>query len=198
VGRLAATPFDPEHPLWQFHVLRYEAGSALIIRLHHCMADGVALFALLASLADGAAVLGPDPQDAGQDRDHDKTPPGMLRHMLRPLRDAARRTAEDPRHALQQGARAVRDGFALATQSDDSPTRVKGRLSGVKLVTWAGTLSLALVKAVGHALGGTVNDVMLASVAGALGAWLREQGDDPTGQLIRAMVPVNLRPLKDA
>ena len=40
--------------------------------------------------------------------------------------------------------------------------------------------------------------MLLASVAGAIGAWLRSQGDDPAGKEIRAMVPVNLRPLDQA
>jgi hypothetical protein len=54
------------------------------------------------------------------------------------------------------------------------------------------------VKAVGQALGGSINDVLLASVAGAIGSYLRDKGEDPTGKEIRAMVPVNLRPLDKA
>jgi len=59
-------------------------------------------------------------------------------------------------------------------------------------------LPLAEVKAVGRALGASINDVLLASVAGAIGSWLREQGEDVAGKAIRAMVPVNLRPLEKA
>jgi WS/DGAT/MGAT family acyltransferase len=51
---------------------------------------------------------------------------------------------------------------------------------------------------VGRALNCSVNDVLLACVAGALGAYLRSLGDDVTGQEIRAMIPVNLRPLEEA
>ena len=54
------------------------------------------------------------------------------------------------------------------------------------------------VKAIGKALGCSVNDVLLACVAGAIGGYLRDRGDDPTGKEIRAMVPVNLRPLEKA
>ncbi len=193
VGELAAEPFDPRHPLWQFHLLRYPGGSALVFRLHHCIADGIALFALLGSLADGAAELGPGSPGAFRDDGH-----GLLAHRLRPVRSAAAQALEEPRQALRQGARALLDAFALVTQPDDSPTRLKGSIDGVKIATWAEPLPLAQVKAVGRALGGSVNDVLLACAAGALGAWLREQGDDPTGQVIRAMVPVNLRPLHDA
>jgi WS/DGAT/MGAT family acyltransferase len=82
--------------------------------------------------------------------------------------------------------------------ADDSPTLLKGKPNGTKRVAWGEPLPLADVKAIGKALGCSVNDLLLASVAGAIGAWLREQGDDPAGKEIRAMVPVNLRPLDAA
>ena len=59
-------------------------------------------------------------------------------------------------------------------------------------------MSLDRVKTVGRGLGCSVNDVLLACVAGAIGAYLREVGDDPSGKEIRAMVPVNLRPPEEA
>ena len=59
-------------------------------------------------------------------------------------------------------------------------------------------MPLAQVKAIGKALNCSINDVLLACVAGAIGAYLRAHGDDPTGQEIRAMVPVNLRPMEHA
>src|SRR4029079_720106 len=44
VSRLAMTPLDPAHPMWQFHLVdRYDGGSALIARIHHSYADGIAL-----------------------------------------------------------------------------------------------------------------------------------------------------------
>ncbi|MBI5255904.1 MAG: wax ester/triacylglycerol synthase family O-acyltransferase [Burkholderiales bacterium] len=193
IGALATTRFDPRRPLWQFHLLPYQGGSALIFRLHHCMVDGIALVALLNSLADDAPVLGPTTPLPTADDSH-----GPLAQWLQPLRSAVAHAVEEPRAVLRQGLQAVRDGVSLATQPDDSPTRLKGPLEGVKLATWHPPLPLPALKAAAHALGGTVNDLLLACVAGALGAWLREQGDDPTGQSIRVMVPVNLRPPEDA
>ena len=52
--------------------------------------------------------------------------------------------------------------------------------------------------AVGQALGASINDVLLSCVAGAIGAYLRDRGEDPSGKEIRSMVPFNLRPLEDA
>jgi diacylglycerol O-acyltransferase / wax synthase len=65
-------------------------------------------------------------------------------------------------------------------------------------VAWCDPLPLDEVKAASKALGVSINDVLLACVAGAIGEYLRAKGDDPAGQEIRAMVPVNLRPLSEA
>ena len=55
VSRLAATPLNPAWPLWQFHVVEnYRGGSAVIIRIHHCYADGIALVQVLLSMTDVA------------------------------------------------------------------------------------------------------------------------------------------------
>jgi WS/DGAT/MGAT family acyltransferase len=82
--------------------------------------------------------------------------------------------------------------------ADDSPTRLKGKPAGVKVVAWSEPMPLDRVKAIGRALDCSINDVLLSAVSGAIGAYLREQGDDTAGQEIRAMVPVNLRPLEKA
>ncbi len=54
VADLAATPLDPLHPLWQFHIVEdYEGGAAIVARIHHAIADGIALIGVLLSLTDG-------------------------------------------------------------------------------------------------------------------------------------------------
>ena len=53
VSRLVATPLDPARPLWQFHLVdNYDGGSALIVRIHHCYADGIALVRVMLSMTD--------------------------------------------------------------------------------------------------------------------------------------------------
>jgi WS/DGAT/MGAT family acyltransferase len=98
----------------------------------------------------------------------------------------------------RSGYQVLRDVAAMALMPDDSPTALKGRPSGTKKVAWGEPISLDDVKALGKALGCSVNDVLLACVAGAIGGYLRQRGDDPDGKEIRAMVPVNLRPLDKA
>ena len=56
VSRLATTPLDPARPLWQFHLVdNYDGGSALIVRIHHCYADGIALVHVMLSMTDASA-----------------------------------------------------------------------------------------------------------------------------------------------
>ncbi len=53
VSRLATTPLDPARPMWQFHLVdNYDGGSAVIVRIHHCYADGIALVRVMLSMTD--------------------------------------------------------------------------------------------------------------------------------------------------
>ena len=224
VAALTGEPFDPAHPLWQFHLVEDLDGgegagrSALIARVHHCVGDGIALISVLLSITDGGR---PPPARALQTHEDDATDPGewLAEALIRPVADATiraigltgdgmARSIELMAHPTQPvagglemariGMQAVGDLAALALMPDDSPTRLKGKATPGKRVAWGEPLPLAEVKAVGQALGASINDVLLSCVAGAIGAYLREQGEDPTGKDIRAMVPVNLRPLEDA
>ncbi|MEN9418451.1 MAG: hypothetical protein RI988_2071, partial [Pseudomonadota bacterium] len=96
------------------------------------------------------------------------------------------------------GVQLAGDATSILLMPDDSPTRLKGALAGRKVVAWSEPMPLAEVKSIGKGLNCSVNDVLLACVAGAIGRYLRACGDDPTGQEIRAMVPVNLRPPEQA
>ena len=213
-GELAVTPLDPDRALWQFHLIEdYDGGSALIARIHHCIGDGIALTSVMLSITDG----GTDPPRrrprstaaAGGLADSVMRPLGELSAKALALYDASlARTLgllSHPQHGLAgtlDGVRAARqvlgDVAALALMPDDSATRLKGKPSGEKRVAWSEPVPLERVKWVGKGLGCSINDVLLACVAGALGAYLRDAGDDPRAKEIRAMVPVNLRPLDEA
>src|SRR5699024_7022495 len=82
--------------------------------------------------------------------------------------------------------------------ADDPPSRFKGELGVRKNVAWAKPIDLEEVKAVGKALGCTVNDILIAVMTGALHRYLVDCGDDPSATTMRATVPVNLRPLEHA
>jgi WS/DGAT/MGAT family acyltransferase len=77
--------------------------------------------------------------------------------------------------------------------TSDDATSLKGTPSGAKVVAWNEPLALADVKAVSKALGCSINDVLLACVAGAIRSYLTARGEEVDGRELRAMVPVNLR-----
>jgi|JI102314A2RNA_FD_contig_121_235154_length_2169_multi_3_in_0_out_0_2 diacylglycerol O-acyltransferase len=216
-GELAVTPLDPDRPLWQFHLVeRYEGGSAIIARIHHCIGDGIALISVMNSITDG----GNDPpkrrrKTVDDDGDHDwlsdavlKPLTGLAVKALDMYGSGVARSIEalsHPRQPLQgsldmakAGLQVASDLAALALMADDSPTRLKGKPVGRKVVAWSEPMPLDVVKVVGKALNCSINDVLLSCVSGAIGGWLRAQGDNPDGAEIRAMVPVNLRPLEKA
>ena len=209
-SQLASTPLDKSKPLWQFHLVeRYNGGSALISRIHHCYADGIALVQVLLSLTE-----------MGED---DKRKKSLARRWLKKEEHApvAKRVGAIDRYMqlgnkmLEKGMDFYRDpslaavlasegvdiakeiGLALSL-SDDPDTVLKGRLGVSKRVAWAEPLALEEVKSVSRALRCTVNDILLASATGALRSYMIERGEQLDGITIRATVPVNLRPLEHA
>lgn len=225
VADLATQPLDPAHPLWQFELVEdYTGGSALIARIHHCIADGIALIGVMMSLVDGGAEPPRRPRRPASDRTGlDAAEDWLADTLVRPFGDLAARALDlagggaarslsalsTPQQSLGQGleqaldiarmgGQLASDLAALALMPDDSPTRLKGQPVGRKHVAWCDPIPLDEVKAIGKGLNCSVNDVLLACVAGAIGRYLRERGDDTAGQEIRAMVPINLRPLDEA
>lgn len=223
VATLAMQPLDHAHPLWQFELIeQHEGGSALIARIHHCIADGIALISVMMSLVDGGAM--PPQRRAKPAREAAAGAEDWLADtLIRPLGDITARALEvaggsaaksltlmaAPQQTLagtvdqaidiaRIGSQLASDLAALALMPDDSTTRLKGTPGAVKKVAWCEPIPLDAVKAVGKAFNASVNDVLLSCVAGAIGHYLRGLGDDTEGQDIRAMVPINLRPLEDA
>ena len=216
-GELANTALAPAHPLWQFNLVEhYEGGSALIARIHHCIGDGISLISVMMSITDGG--IDP-PKRKAREADEGLEPDWLSDAVIKPLTDLATKAIgmygggvaksmemlSNPQQGLlgsmdmaRTAYKVMGDVAALALLPDDSPTRLKGKPEGKKIVAWSEPMPLADVKTIGKALSCSVNDVLLACVAGAIGAYLREKGDDPSGQEIRAMVPVNLRPLDKA
>jgi hypothetical protein len=259
VADLASERLDKGKPLWQMHLVEhYGGGSALITRIHHCIADGIALIGVLLNMTD-------DDPDAP---DTPRAVPGLAKskvkkfakaaapsfnifsalgplgeqlqsklgpalHALAPVAGAAQQALDQipPLKAVETALGSAMDegarigstvvakynrwvdnpaeavdtarmvgGFAqelayLATMPNDSETRLKGKTGTVKCVAWSEPLDLTRVKDVGYVLGCSVNDVLLASVAGAIRSYLVAKGDTVANDaLLRAFVPVNLRP----
>ncbi len=216
VSRLASTDFDRDHPMWQFHFIeRFQGGSAAILRIHHCYADGMAMIRVFLTLTDGDAnplrtKAGAKAAAAHAAAAADGKEESTLGRLSIPgadlfsqayaegaaflgrafeLAQNPEQAAELARHALGIAGELVR----VALLPDDPPTRFKGKLGTRKRAAWTDPLPLAEVKAVAHVLGCTINDLLMSTAAGALGGYLRQHGEDTDGVVIRAAVPVNLR-----
>jgi WS/DGAT/MGAT family acyltransferase len=198
VSELASTPLDAARPLWQFHLVdNYRGGTALIMRIHHCYADGIALVQVVLSLthdtAEGSLEV---PAEAVEPSADAEAEADFWAQIMKPVADAI----EGAKQLGVQGVLAKGKDFAveaarLALMERDTQTRFKGALGKRKRVAWADPLPLEEVKVVGKALGCSINDVLLSMAAGALRDYLLEKGDAVDGVEIRAIVPVNLRPI---
>jgi WS/DGAT/MGAT family acyltransferase len=224
LAELTVQPLDMAHPLWQFHLVEhYQGGSALMARIHHCIADGIALIAVTQSLMDGGAA---PPQRAARTLHHEGLEAAedwIADTLIKPFTDvtvkalsvagdgavSAMEMMIEPQQGIKKGLagsvelakiayHVVRDAAALALMPDDSPTRLKGIPGLTKRVAWCQPIPLEEVKAIGRALKCSVNDILLSCVAGAIGEYLKSLGDEIGGKEIRAMVPVNLRPIEEA
>ena len=262
VADLASERLDKGKPLWQMHLVEnYQGGSALITRIHHCIADGIALIGVLLNMTEvdpeapevpkapreipglvkskvkkfakrsessfnifealgpfGAQLqtkLAPAMQALAPVAEMAQSAFDKLGPLKAPIEsvmdDGARLTSrigsrmvakysrwvDDPTQAMD--AAKVAAGFAqelaaLATLPNDTPTRLKGKTGTVKCVAWSEPIDLVRVKDVGYVLGASVNDVLLACVAGAIRSYLVSKGDNVDSDAgLRAFVPVNLR-----
>ena len=223
VGKLSQEPLNPEKPLWQMHLVDNCLGEdgkvrqALIIRIHHCIADGVALVGVFMSMFDKSETEPahplPTPRAAAAATAAAEENP--WEQIMLPVTAASIKAIDLSSSVFlktmgmmtdmdklpgqisslgQTAGQLAMDAIKLTTMEEDSRTRLKGKPNGVKHVSWSEPLPLAEVKAIGKAFGCSINDVLMASVAGALRAYLREKGDSIEHDCdVRVMVPVNLR-----
>jgi len=209
VSDLMATPLDPSKPMWQFHLVEgYEGGSAVVVRIHHCYADGIALIQVMLSMTDAdreGRVPGPVPPPPKHSESTGGDPLAgalkMATKMGSVLIEKGVGLWREPAKAVafaKQGSAFTEELARLVLMEEDSRTCFKGRPSVAKRVAWADPITVADVKAVGRALDCSINDVLLSSVAGALRSYLMREGENVEGLSIRAMVPVNLRPAEKA
>ncbi len=201
LAELAVEPLDITHPLWQFHLIEhYQGGSALLARIHHCIADGIALIGVTQSMVDGGVVPKPTAADASNDaalKQVGDLLSGWWSEPKKGVEVLLEKGLSGSSDLAKQVFQAVQDASALAFMPDDSPTRLKGTPGLRKRVAWCEPLPFEEVKAVAHTLNCSINDLLMSCVAGAFGAYLRACGDETADQEFRAMVPVNLRTAAD-
>jgi WS/DGAT/MGAT family acyltransferase len=208
VSTIMSTPLDFSKPLWQFqYIENYRGGSAVVARIHHCIADGIALVRVLLSLTDDSPKGSPKTRRTRRSR----KPLGggfwlpevvneavySVGRITARMVDKTLETLADPARAAQmvtEGAKGTGILARLATMSADPETIFKGELTTAKRCAWSEVMPLADVKAYSKSKGATINDVLLAAVTGAIRRYMLGRGANVDGLNIRAVVPVNLRP----
>lgn len=209
VSDLNSSSLDFKRPLWHIHYIdRYDGGCALVVRIHHCIADGISLVRVLLSLTDRT----PDAKVRSIVPLKETLLPRTrgLRQFAQRVRDSSQAAAEqaglflqsitqEPGYPLKLATTAGNiavDLLKLGLTPSEPKTGLKTPLSGRKKVAWADPLSLAEVKLCARVLRGTVNDVLLSAAAGALQKHFMAIGEPIPECGIRVAVPFNLRPLR--
>jgi len=198
VSDLITPPLDPTRPLWHVYLLEgFGEGCALLFRIHHCIADGIALARVMLSLTDeepDAAIAPPSPPPSAR-------PPGagLLtagRRVIGAVAHEGMETLLHPKHAAGLAATAGQDAGTLAkllTAPSDKRTVLNAPLHGTRRVAWSKPFRLDRVKRAGRRSSATINDVLVTALTGALHRYLTER--DSAIDDLHVMVPFNLRPL---
>jgi diacylglycerol O-acyltransferase len=198
VSELMSKQLDLSKPPWQFHLIEpYGSGCALVGRVHHCLADGPALMHVLHALTDTEPDASPPVALSGEPLASMAPVHGTAARLAELLVQQGFKLLFNPlrlRDLVPAGSGTIAALSKLLWRTPDPKTSLKGKLGVSKEVAWSQPVALAEVKAVGRAVGGTVNDVMLAAATGALRRYLKSHGEPVGGLTIRAGLSVNLRP----
>lgn len=208
VSDLNSTSLDFRRPLWQMHYIdNYQGESALLVRIHHCIADGISLVRVMLSLTDTTPESPPRKARPQRALTPHKKP--SIRRMIQRTVSRSRAAAgqarlfvqsvrEEPYYPIKLASTAgsvAMDLARLGLAPFEPRTGLKRPLTGRKQVAWAEPLDLDEVKACARAMGGTVNDVLLCTVTGALQRHFAAHKEAIPACGIRVAVPFNLRPL---
>ncbi|MDQ1626565.1 MAG: diacylglycerol O-acyltransferase / wax synthase [Actinomycetota bacterium] len=208
VARVQSRPLDRNRPLWEMYLVEGLSDNrfALLTKTHHAMVDGVAAVDIGQVILDTS----PEPRDAVPDTWSPASEPSRVELVAGALVETVRRPAAvldtarggltEVRSAAARLAGVAGGLFAAArTAARPAPESPLNAVIGQQRRYATVTLDLDDHRRVRKAHGGTVNDVVLATVAGALRAWLLTRGEAVrTSTTVRAMVPVSIREPADA
>ena len=217
VGDLMTTPLDYKKPLWQVHLIEnYGKGCVVLFRIHHCIADGIALVHILLSAAD-IDPDAPSPERIPPVEKKYTTPlfPWGLESLIKTAKrargaalavgekvlDECREVVSNPDQLVElakTGSEFTTDVAAilarLTVMPSDPNTAFKGHVGVRKTAVWTEPMSLDKIKIVGKAIStATLNDVLIATVTGAMRRYLKSRNQRVNELDLRVLVPVNIR-----
>jgi WS/DGAT/MGAT family acyltransferase len=203
-GRVFSQQLDRDKPLWEVWLVEglEEDRFAVLSKTHHSLVDGISGVDIVSVLFDTS------PEPASPTAPGDRWLPRPLPSRAQLLGEALVERATAPgeitrtMRAIVRGPRRILEGvrdaavgvgaLAWAGLNPAPPSPYNKPIGPHRRFTWV-RADLNDLKAIKDALGGTVNDVVLATVAGALGKHLRRRGQNTDGLELKAMVPVSVR-----
>lgn len=202
VGRLMSQELDRRRPLWEAWIVEGLTGDrwAAVSKVHHCMVDGIAGTDLMAALLDLTPDAPLEPVDETWEPEPEPSGPELVLDAWRGLAEdvwemvqGVPGLARHPSRAVDAVADAARGVIRLGGEGG---TRRRSSLDASigphRRYDWV-TLALEDIKRTKDALGGTVNDVVLAAVTGGFRELLQERNEDPDDVRIRTLVPISVR-----
>jgi diacylglycerol O-acyltransferase len=206
-GKIVSTVLDRQHPLWDITFVHGLKGkrTGFILRLHHCMADGIAGVGIMSKILDASPVAPPLPKKKIRFRvppPHDAIN-SLMDGVVSSYGDFVKRILSAWADLLDMAERVAANGGNLMPTDEFSrlmpeitafTERVRFNVNyrGPQKIAWA-DISLEEVKAVRETCGASVNDVILALVTATIRRYQELHGDRVKGRLLRMMVPVSLR-----
>ena len=217
ISNLMTRALDSNKPLWDIHLIEnYKTGCALFFRLHHCIADGIALMHVLHSTADTIPdAPWPEPPAAHKKRRYPKSPQFSFNTMISTAKGVIQKGSNISKKVLTEVEKAsgntagIKSLFKAAANiptdvagvlskhtimNSDPNTAFKGKLAVAKQVTWTDPIDLERIKKLGKAISSaTLNDILIATVTGSMRRYLKTR-NTPINELdLQVTVPVNIR-----
>ena len=217
ISNLMTQSLDSSKPLWDIHLIEnYKTGCALFFRLHHCIADGIALMHVLHSTADTIPdAPWPKPYSAQKQRRRPKAPDFSFNAMISTPKDVIQKGQNISRRVLKEVEKNAANPAGLkflfkaaanlptdvagvlskhTIMNSDPNTAFKGKLAVAKQVTWTDPIDLDRIKKLGKAISSaTLNDILIATVTGSMRRYLKTR-NTPINELdLQVTVPVNVR-----
>ncbi|MFE8070688.1 WS/DGAT domain-containing protein [Marinobacteraceae bacterium S3BR75-40.1] len=193
-------PLPNHHPRWKFWYVPLEGEApAILLRIHHCYADGLSLVGVFRNLTTAAPEEHPDPASTGVHELRHQWMQASWAWLQRQVRLSSGEgsggggVGKGLESWAETGLRFVNELTDYLLEEMDSPTPLRGALTGRKQCCWSEPVPLERFKAIARSTGSKVNDVLLACVAYALRQQLERAGQSLQDLILHAAVPVDLR-----
>ena len=201
VGRVLSRPLDRSKPLWELYVFEgMEKGrAAILLKLHHAVADGIAGMAIgsvLFDLEPGVRLGDPEPWQPTPAPGPVELIAGALEQAVRDPIDTVRTVIEAPARAAEVVGETVAGAKAIAGMGRRPAGPFDVRIGPNRRFAMA-EAPFGRLREIRASLGGTINDVVVCAVAEGLHDLLRERGEPVRGRELRLMMPVSVRDAAD-